>query len=230
MSHECNSMRLCRFYEFPTSKTGLIHRCFLCSSFSLSLTQLLCPTFFPFHILSPSDMICSMNVIDSKVLLWASLHICWYKSGSNLEIFVFNHCLQQHTSMFYNCHGVPTSKVHVFYSVEFFFTQVTTISQRTPNLCVGNFFFFGGGCVCWRWVKKSDQIVNLLVCYILRTAIYIIYGFGVFFFIYLLMLSIIRTTIPFIFISVHELINGGHAISVNAFLVIRKYVNGVDLL
>lgn len=46
------------------------------------------------------------------------------------------------------------------------------------------------------------------------------------------MLSIIRTTIPFIFISVHELINSGHAISVtgNAFLVIRKYVNGVDLL
>lgn len=93
-THECNSMRLCRFYEFPTSKTGLIHSCFLCSSFSLSLTQLLCPTCFPFHILSPSDMICSMNVIDSKVLLWASLHICWYKSGSNLEIFVFNHCLQ----------------------------------------------------------------------------------------------------------------------------------------
>lgn len=54
-------------------------------------------------------------------------------------------------------------------------------------------------------------------------------GLG-FFLIYLLMLSIIRTTIPFIFISVHELINGGHAISVNAFLVIRKYVNGVDLL
>lgn len=71
-THECNSMRLCRFYEFPTSKTGLIHSCFLCSSFSLSLSQLLCPTFFPFHILSPSDMICSMNVIDSKVLLWAS--------------------------------------------------------------------------------------------------------------------------------------------------------------
>lgn len=66
-THECNSMRLCRFYEFPTSKTGLIHSCFLCSSFSLSLTQLLCPTCFPFHILSPSDMICSMNVIDSKV-------------------------------------------------------------------------------------------------------------------------------------------------------------------
>lgn len=93
-------------------------------------------------------------------------------------------------------------------------------------------FFLGGGGVgvfVWRWGKKSDQIVNLLVCYILRTAIYIIYGFG-FFIIYLLMLSIIRTTIPFIFISVHELINGGHAISVNAFLVIRKYVNGVDLL
>lgn len=71
-THECNSMRLCRFYEFPTSKTGLIHSCFLCSSFSLSLTQLLCPTCFPFHILSPSDMICSMNVIDYKVLLWAS--------------------------------------------------------------------------------------------------------------------------------------------------------------
>lgn len=96
----------------------------------------------------------------------------------------------------------------------------------------GEFFFGGGGGVgvfVWRWGKKSDQIVNLLVCYILRTAIYIIFGFG-FFFIYLLMLSIIRTTIPFIFISVHELINGGHAISVNAFLVIRKYVNGVDLL
>lgn len=131
--------------------------------------------------------------------------------------------------MFYNCHGVPTSKVHVFYSVEFFFTWVTTISQRTPNLCVGNFFVGGGGVFVWRWGKKSDQIVNLLVCYILKTAIYIIYGFG-FFLIYLLMLSIIRTTIPFIFISVHELINGGHAISVNAFLVIRKYVNGVDLL
>lgn len=87
----------------------------------------------------------------------------------------------------------------------------------------------GGGVFVWRWGKKSDQIVNLLVCYILRTAIYIIFGFG-FFIIYLLMLSIIRTTIPFIFISVHELINGGHAISVNAFLVIRKYVNGVDLL
>lgn len=100
-------------------------------------------------------------------------------------------------------------------------------------MCVGNFFVGGGGggggVFVWRWGKKSDQIVNLLVCYILRTAIYIIFGFG-FFIIYLLMLSIIRTTIPFIFISVHELINGGHAISVNAFLVIRKYVNGVDLL
>lgn len=98
-------------------------------------------------------------------------------------------------------------------------------------MCVGNFFLGGGGVgvFVWRWGKKSDQIVNLLVCYILRTAIYIIYGFG-FLIIYLLMLSIIRTTIPFIFISVHELINGGHAISVNAFLVIRKYVNGVDLL
>lgn len=69
----------------------------------------------------------------------------------------------------------------------FFFTWVTTISQRTT--CVWGIFLLGeggggGGVFVWRWGKKSDQIVNLLVCYILRTAIYIIYGFGFFLFIF----------------------------------------------
>lgn len=134
--------------------------------------------------------------------------------------------------MFYNCHGVPTSKVHVFYSVEFFFTWVTTISQRTPNLCVGNFFVGGGGgCVCLEVGEEIWSNCKLIgVLYFRNSNIYYLWVWV--FFIYFLMLSIIRTTNPFIFISVHELINGGHAISVtgNAFLVIRKYVNGVDLL
>lgn len=99
-TYECNSMRQCRFFKFLTSKTGLIRRCFLCLSFSLSLSYSVHLCFPWFHILSPSDMICSMNVIDSKVLLWKSshIHVYCYKLGA-YRIMCFlpletNHFLQ----------------------------------------------------------------------------------------------------------------------------------------
>lgn len=47
--------------------------------------------------------------------------------------------------MFCNCHGVPTSKVHVFYSVEFFFYIGHNDKSEDPQFVCGEFFFGGGG-------------------------------------------------------------------------------------